>query len=59
MNSLIRLWNILAALAGSLERTKEIVDLANARAEQSLGIDAPAMKILDAPEVTTKRKGKE
>lgn len=46
MNSLIRLFNILSGLADSLGRsTKELVDLANARVEQSLGLDQPILTI--------------
>ena len=44
MNSLVRLWNAMFGLATSLERTKELVDTANARMEQSLGLDVPAIK---------------
>lgn len=46
MNSLIRLWNAMFGLAASLERTKELVDTANARMEQSMGLDAPALKLI-------------
>lgn len=53
MNSLIRLWNVIAGLAESLARTKELIDAGNARVEQSLGLDAPPVKLLtvdvDAP----------
>lgn len=58
MNSLIRLWNAIANLAASLERTVEIVNAGNERAERSLGIDAPAVKMIDAPEDKSARKSK-
>jgi hypothetical protein len=50
MNSLIKLWNILSGLADSLAETKELIDAGNARIKQSLGIDAPPLKLIDVPE---------
>jgi hypothetical protein len=47
MNSLIKLWNILSGLADSLAETKELIDAGNARIKQSLGIDAPPLKLID------------
>lgn len=57
MNALLKLWAAITGLADSLTRTRELVDLANARAEQSLGLDTPPLKMIDAPE--PKRKGKD
>ena len=45
MNSLIQLWNAITGLTASLTRTKELVDAANARMEQSLGLDHPTLSI--------------
>jgi len=61
MNALIRLWNIVGALADSLTRTKELIDLGNARMEQSLGIGEPALRIEgppgdEAPEAAGRRR---
>lgn len=49
MNSLIKLGNIVAGLAESLTRTKELVDAANLRLEQSLGVEAPTLKLVERP----------
>lgn len=56
MNSLIRLWNVLSGLVESLTKTKELIDAANTRMEQSLGLDAPTLK-LEGPEKARRIKG--
>ena len=47
MNALIRLWNIISTLGDRLERTAELVGVANGRLEQSLGLDRPQVKLID------------
>jgi hypothetical protein len=49
MNSLIKLWNIVAGLAESLTKTKELVDAGNLRLEQSPGLEAPPLKLIEGP----------
>lgn len=56
MNSLIRLWNIISGIAESLTRTKELIDLGNARAEQSLGLGEPPLKFVEGSVDEPKRK---
>lgn len=49
MNALLNLWATLSGLANSLARTKELTDLANTRLETALGLNEPAIKLIEAP----------
>ena len=55
MNALLRLWAAITGITTSLEHTKELVDTANQRLEQSLGLNDPQLKIVAHEKANSKK----
>ena len=58
MNALIAFFSTIASLATSLARTKELIDTANTRLEQSLGLTEPQTKMIDVSETGSGKRKK-